>query len=261
MESALDVVGEGMDLVLVHGFCENKRMWEPILPFLSDECRVWQIDLPGFGKLSNSDALSMKDNAYFLKSQLEPFIEKPFLLVGHSMGGYVSLEYLELFPDDLVGLCLLNSHADADSPEKSLNRKKTIAFLKRNGKEEFLHLFVKDLLSQKNDGRADWLTELYEMVNMTPTKSIIGALEHMMTRTEKLSLLSVSNKPIQFLIGTEDKMYPHSTILDQAAKARNADVQLFPSGHLGIKEMPKAYARALKDFYQYAYSLSSFGVS
>jgi len=65
---------------------------------------------------------------------------------------------------------------------------------------------------------------------------------------DKKDLLKTTNIPIQALIGTQDKMADFREVLEQVSVLAVGDVHLFPSGHLGIKEMPEEYLRALAKF-------------
>ena len=55
-------------------------------------------------------------------------------LVGHSLGGYVSLAYAEKYIDKVKGLCLMNSTAREDSAERKQNRDRAIRAVKQNYK-------------------------------------------------------------------------------------------------------------------------------
>lgn len=56
-------------------------------------------------------------------------------LVGHSMGGYVALAFCERHPDMLNGVVLLSSTPNADTPEKSENRRRENRPRKGQGKK------------------------------------------------------------------------------------------------------------------------------
>ncbi|MCB9246762.1 MAG: alpha/beta hydrolase [Flavobacteriales bacterium] len=253
--------GAGADLVLLHGFCEHAVMWAEVLPLLASRYTVHTFDLPGFGSMAHEDVLSMEDAAAYVHRILEQNAVRTYVVAGHSMGGYVGLCMMQMFPESVLGLSLVNSHADADSIEKAANRSKTIEFLGKNGREEFLELFVRDLLSAENDTRADWITELLDMVRATPVERIIQGLEMMRDRRGFLPYLSTCDRPVQFLIGKADKLYKYPELFVQASKCRHADVHLFDSGHLGVKEKPEQYVRALSDFVKYCYDFESGSAS
>ena len=90
------------------------------------------------------------------------------------------------------------------------------------------------------------------MVSVTPQSSVIASMYRMMERLDQLELVRSTEMPLQIMIGTEDKMYNADTVLGQFALAQNIDIRLFPSGHLGIKEMPDEYHRAFKEFIDFA---------
>jgi len=245
--------GQGESALLIHGFCENNWMWNHAIEQLSKDFQVVAIDLPGFGDLADEDVMSMTDSAKYVADILDGFEIDKAVIAGHSMGGYVALSFLQHYPEKVAGISLINSHAAADSLEKSQNRLKTVDFLRQHGSSEFLKLFIKDLLSAQNDNNTDWLNELEEMVGRTPTNSIISALYKMIERQDQRELLKSTEVPVQFLLGTNDKMYNHMEVLEQGVGLSLGDLHLFPSGHLGIKEMPEEYLRALTNFSNFCF--------
>jgi len=240
--------GEGPGLILIHGFCENNWMWSDAVDRLANRFNVLAIDLPGFGDRNEETVLSINDAATFVMDQMSQYRIPKAVIAGHSMGGYVALSALRNHPDRVVGVSLINSHASADTLLKSQNRLKTIEFLRNFGSEEFLQLFVKDLLSEDHEDNEVWIEELHQMVSRTPLNSIISALYKMIERRDQKDLLKTTNIPIQALIGTQDKMADFREVLEQVSVLAVGDVHLFPSGHLGIKEMPEEYLRALAKF-------------
>jgi len=102
--------GKGRVVVLLHGFLENLNMWDTIVPKLAKKNRVITIDLLGYGKSENLGYIhTMEDQAQLVKAVLKHLRLRKYILIGHSMGGYISLAFAELFPHSLKGLCLLNS--------------------------------------------------------------------------------------------------------------------------------------------------------
>ena len=88
--------GEGNAIVLLHGFLENKKMWQEYVDLFSQKNRVITIDLLGHGE---SDCLgyvhSMEENANAVNEVLEHLEIKKATILGHSMGGYVALAFAE----------------------------------------------------------------------------------------------------------------------------------------------------------------------
>jgi pimeloyl-ACP methyl ester carboxylesterase len=111
--------GKGSAVVLLHGFLENSSMWLPFIPELLKNNRVICIDLLGHG---NTECLGYVHTMELMADAVEAVLNhikiRRCFLIGHSMGGYVALAFAEKNPNALKGLCLMNSTANEDTPEK-----------------------------------------------------------------------------------------------------------------------------------------------
>ena len=116
--------GEGEVLCLLHGFLEDKSIWNPFIHLLANKYRVIAIDLPGHGK---SELLhkenTMLDMARAVNDTLKSLGVESVNFIGHSMGGYVALAYADLFPKNVWGIVLLNSTPEADTEARKKLRK------------------------------------------------------------------------------------------------------------------------------------------
>ncbi|WGU70417.1 alpha/beta fold hydrolase [Capnocytophaga canimorsus] len=104
--------GKGKAVILLHGFLENHTIWEKFAEELSATHRVITPDLAGHGKtpcFSEIHPMEMMAEGIFEILQAEKI--KDCILVGHSMGGYVSLAFAEKYPDQIKGIVLMNSTA------------------------------------------------------------------------------------------------------------------------------------------------------
>src|SRR5690554_2620694 len=94
------VSDKGPSLVLLHGFLESSTMWATVSPMLSQKNTVINIDLPGHGKSEVASKIhSMELMAEIVHHVLENTETKTATFIGHSMGGYVSLAFAELYPE------------------------------------------------------------------------------------------------------------------------------------------------------------------
>jgi pimeloyl-ACP methyl ester carboxylesterase len=130
--------------VLIHGLNESSFMWQSwkcTEAFRHAIC----LDLPGFGGNPASADFSFGIPAYadWLQEHLMGNAG-PFLLVGHSMGGYVALEYLHRYPLKVAGIVLVNSYASADTEKRKQNREQAIAMLGVNP-EAYFRMFIQSL--------------------------------------------------------------------------------------------------------------------
>jgi len=106
--------GEGAPLLLVHAGVADARMWEPVLPALSEAHRVVRFDMRGFGRSrSGRGSYSPADDIAALLDALA--IERAHV-VGASLGGLISLELAATHPDRVASLVLLAASMDDSEP-------------------------------------------------------------------------------------------------------------------------------------------------
>lgn len=109
----VDVAGpeDGPPLVFVHGAIFTRKMWVPQRERLAEEYRVLAPDLPGHGERADRD-FSMADGLGVVDDVVEAATPGSVLLVGLSLGGYVSTAYADRYPDKVDGLVLSGSSAN-----------------------------------------------------------------------------------------------------------------------------------------------------
>lgn len=111
-------VGKGKPVVLIHGFGEDHRIWHKQLPSLQTNHNVLLPDLPGTGASVPFHDLSIESMADAVLLMLEEEQIDRCIMLGHSMGGYVTLAFAEKYPERLQAFGLIHSTAYADSEEK-----------------------------------------------------------------------------------------------------------------------------------------------
>lgn len=101
----LRIMGEGPDLVLIHGASGNLRdMTFSLAPLLAKRYRVIVPDRPGLGYTPSLDSPDIVSQASLLVGAMEQIgVEKP-LVMGQSYGGAVALAWAVHHPDRLAGL-------------------------------------------------------------------------------------------------------------------------------------------------------------
>ena len=105
--------GEGQPLVLIHGFCETSRMWTDFAEKLAKDFRVICPDLPGIGDSPISgEQISLEEVAVMLEEWMDTNeIHQP-IVIGHSLGGYVTLALLELIGPHAQSEFFVNPQVD-----------------------------------------------------------------------------------------------------------------------------------------------------
>lgn len=110
--SAIDADGpsDALTIVLVHGAGISKHMWRPQVESLSEKFRVVAFDLPGHG--IRSDTSFEFETAVSSLTDVVADLKTPVVLVGHSLGGYVVMEYAARCPKEIAGIVCSGSSAD-----------------------------------------------------------------------------------------------------------------------------------------------------
>jgi len=101
-----EAMGQGEPaIVLVHCWSCDRHLWDAVVPRLAKEYRVVTLDLAGHGA-SGRDRKDWTIAAFGedVRAVVEALGLRQVILVGHSMGGPVTLEAARLMPGRVVGL-------------------------------------------------------------------------------------------------------------------------------------------------------------
>ncbi len=105
-----EVAGVGEALVMVHGLSESTHLWYKNLPALAERYRVYLVDLPGFGLMRKfRQQFSLLEAGAWLGGWMQAVGLDAIYLVGHSMGGYVSMALAVAYPEKIKRLVLVDS--------------------------------------------------------------------------------------------------------------------------------------------------------
>lgn len=237
--------GKGSTLIFLHGFLENAKMWMDYMDHFSSKYRVISLDLLGHGETGCLGYIhSMEDMADAVFAVVTQLKLKKVTLIGHSMGGYVSLAFAELYPDLVKNIVLINSTARADSPERVENRNRAIELIKKNA-PLFINMAINNLF-------ADHVRPLHqaaidharEEALKTPTQGVIAALEGMKTRIDREVLLHFAPYAISFILGQQDPVMPYEETREQVM-GTNATVATLQGGHMLHIEQKEALMQLL----------------
>lgn len=233
---AYDLKGKGTTLVFLHGFGENRQMWSKYTAYFS-EYQILTIDLPNTGDSDVMEAsvarMAKVVNAVLTAEGLEKCI-----LIGHSMGGYVTLAFAKLYETKLLGYCLFHSQPNADTEEKKKGRNKAIDFVKKHGGSPYFKslmplLFAKDYLTNNETV----IQQLIDFASEIPTQGTIYQLQAMRDRPDNQAVLVNSKVPVCFIIGEDDVAIPRQNSLNQTFLSNTADIHILPNvGHMGMFE-------------------------
>src|SRR4051812_23853606 len=144
------VMGEGQPVVLLHGFAEDGDVWNEQSGFLQQYCKLLIPDLPGSGKsgVLQKDNATIDDYAMCVNALLDNENIDKCILLGHSMGGYITLAFAEMFPEKLQAFGFVHSTAFADNEEKKSARQKGIKMIEEYGAYSFVKNTTPNLFTE-----------------------------------------------------------------------------------------------------------------
>lgn len=102
--------GEGKPLILLHGWLASLETMKPLQKYLAQYFKVYNIDIVGFGKSDlPKKPMNTDDFGDFLKNFIDKLnIEKP-ILIGHSNGGKIAINYAGRHLGDINKIVLIDS--------------------------------------------------------------------------------------------------------------------------------------------------------
>ena len=98
--------GKGPPTVLIHGLSGSRGWWRYNIPALREKSRVYSLELSGYGHARRQRSLSVRDMAALVAAWMEAENLRDVTLVGHSMGGHISMHVAALAPDRVRNLVL-----------------------------------------------------------------------------------------------------------------------------------------------------------
>jgi pimeloyl-ACP methyl ester carboxylesterase len=244
------VSGSGKPVILIHGFGETGNVWNKQVAALQSSFRIIVPDLPGSGLSEEIPDMSMEGLAESIHSIIHEEDIDACPVIGHSMGGYVTLALAGYYPNHVSALGLFHSTAFADSEEKKATRRKGMDFIRQHGSSEFLQATSPNLFSAKT--RAQKPGEVAEFIdnlsNFSPT-ALVSYYEAMIKRPDRTEVLKDSHLPILFIMGEHDMAVPLQDSLKLCPLPEKAYIHiLHESGHMGMLEEPEKSNWILDNF-------------
>jgi pimeloyl-ACP methyl ester carboxylesterase len=250
---AVEEIGRGEPLVLIHGLATTRRIWATVAPELARKRRVVMLDVPGFGESPPAGAgFELEAVAARIAGALSD--HAPFDLVGHSLGGGLALTLAARHPESVkrlvlvapAGLTALPRAAStllAATSEPLLAVRRRLAGLSRSpwGRRLLLSLAVADA-AELSPAQARLIIEA------SATARRASAALATITRSELRPLLARLRAPLGLIWGMADRTVPSRSA--ELVRAARPDVELVlvpQAGHLLMIERPEAFTDAVDD--------------
>jgi pimeloyl-ACP methyl ester carboxylesterase len=245
--------GEGLPVIFIHAFPLNQTMWDEQVTGIRGTCRAITLDLRGFGRSGFArTAHSIDQMAADVRGLLKGLGIDRVVLVGLSMGGYVTFAFYRNHPECVRALVLADTRATADTQEGRERRIKSAEKAERDGSAAIADDMVPMLLGRSSlNARPDLIARTREMIEANSPAGIAAAQRAMAARRDSTDLLAAMNLPVMIIVGSEDSLTPpiEATTMHQAIRGSRLEV-IQGAGHLSNLEQPRLFNEALIEFIQ-----------
>ena len=240
-------------MVLLHGFCETHHIWDELADELALTYKVFRPDLPGFGdSILPHNNFSLEQIAGLLEDWLKANHVTTCTMIGHSLGGYITLAFAKKNPEMIAKIGLFHSSVFEDDANKKLVRDKTIDFINKNGVEAFVDSFFQNLFYAPNLTKPyikEKLKDISDRARLLKIAVVNTYLAAMRDRKDSKVWLSTFSKPVLMIAGTEDVSVPIELSRQQAKLSPEiAFYELTNTGHMGMFEKREEALETIKKF-------------
>jgi pimeloyl-ACP methyl ester carboxylesterase len=254
---AVQTVGSGLPLVLLHAFPLDHGMWLRQEP-LGESLRLIVPDLRGFGGSTGSVPRGIADLADDVAALLDGLhLERPAVICGVSMGGYVAQHVAARHPDHVAALVLVDTKLEADTPEARAARVDLAGKVGRLGQSILADAMIPRLLAvPRSDAdpavvarHAENRALLQALVERQPVATIQAALAALGDRPDMTDAMRHVAVPTLLVVGAEDQITPPACLEAAEATIPGAKLLIVPAaGHLVPLEAPEVFNRAIVEF-------------
>jgi pimeloyl-ACP methyl ester carboxylesterase len=252
-----EVYGRGRPVILLHGWLGSWGLWQETMTFLGQYYRTYALDFWGFGESGK------KRNTYMVQdfvSLVDQFMDKLGIisapLVGHSMGGTVSLSVALQYPERVQKVVIIGSPIAGSSlalPLKFAGHRQ-IAWMLFNMFGGFR--WAMRLASPLICGDPRFPDMMDADLSKTTLESFLVSIASL-RRTDLRPDLKRICVPVMGMFGEKDNIVdPHQwQALQQGLPASRVE-RFQDAGHFIMLDEPQVFMRKLKEFLDMRYDLS-----
>ena len=238
-------------VVLLHAFPLDHNVWRPQAEELSKEYWVITPDFRGHGQSEATDeSYSMDLLASDVKDLVENLGVKNIVLGGISMGGYVAFAYRRLFPEDIQALILVDTKAEADTPQARLGRMEMAGLVVRKGVASFADRMLPRLFSKPNvETNPSIVKDARRTIEAMSPIGIIGGLKGLADRSDSTPLLDEIRVPTLIIVGENDELTTVDDAKRMASRIVGSKLVIVPNaGHISTLEQPEKVTNTIRAF-------------
>jgi pimeloyl-ACP methyl ester carboxylesterase len=258
IELSYELSGEGVCLVLIHGFTDNLGMWYNQVPVLSKQFKVLSLDVRGHGETQPPESdLSIGLFAEDLRALLEALGIERACVLGYSMGGRIALQFALAHPESTTGLVFANSGvrsagarlAEDQVAELAERREQMVAMFQTGNIEVIADGMAERSFSPGFREREPAVFQSYKDVKLRNDPAhylaIMDAMVQAMASPPDLTQIRC---PVLIIAGDRDGFMTIEDARAMETAIPDATLAVLPTGHAAAVESPQAFNQAVLDF-------------
>jgi pimeloyl-ACP methyl ester carboxylesterase len=226
-------------LLILPGLLEDADAFDALVSGTQDIATAF------FADMTRADSI-----AGLATEALKQAPEGPFLLAGHSMGGYVALEILRQAPARVAKLALLNTNARPDTPESTENRRRLMALADRDF-EGVINALMPKVMSAEHQKDPVMSGIVAAMALGIGKDAFKRQQEAIINRIDSRPHLAAIRCPTRVVAARDDAIMPVELLEELAKGIRGARLDVVEdSGHMASIEQPEEVVRIVRDWIQ-----------
>jgi pimeloyl-ACP methyl ester carboxylesterase len=251
--------GEGSPVIMIHGLAASLHDWDELIPELvQNGYSVYALDLLGHGDSPHPESRAYQIEWMF--AHLTCWIDSLGLteapvLIGHSLGGYLALEYACRFPARTRGLILIDPFYRLKQLPAILRlsyRHPSINATVVERTPEWLFRIIIDATSlsmgHSNGGAHNLAENIRAQTALDYKRTAAGVYNLPNTIDDMTSDLPSISQPTLVVWGTRDSTLAPASFTELVAALPNATAKLFVAGHVPHQSHPLEFNQLVVEF-------------
>ncbi len=249
-----DIEGEGRQLLFIHGWGVDKRIWRQQSKHFADYYKVMTVDLPGHGK-SSWEKVELQGMAEDLKLLLEETQFDNVTVVGSSLGGLVALKLYELAPNSIQRMIFVGAMPKFSKSEDypyglDIEKIRKLGGHLQSDYPSIINVFFRSLFTkqERQTRRFKWLQRFRQNIDMPMRQALVEYLD-ILEKEDLREVLKKVNVPVQFINGREDEICCKEAVVLLKELSPKSQFDFFEQcGHFPFLSKPHEFNEVLGSF-------------
>lgn len=237
-------------VVFIPGLSYLSKMWDGVVTNMSNEkydCHA--ITLMEYGTDFKGTHLNFDNYPDYINTMLQKKpLQPPYILVGQSLGGLITLKYAEKYPQNIDSIVLISTPLKRPDTKVRVywkyfvalgSRSRVLGALVSNAPRALSHL-------ARNPKVSDLIDQI-GFLKVSSLKSVCLCYKDLF-KTDFSPIIEGIEKPVLIVYGTKDKVMIQFGGIDLYGNFKNAVIKSFPCDHSVPERHPKELACQIQNF-------------